>query len=556
MTLRFVSGAGSPQASLLERAVAERLPADAPGTLDIALETDASLGEESYRIDAADGVWRIAGGDEPGLVYGVGKFLHSACWSKDGISPKPTDGAVSPDCSFRAIYFAVHFYNWYQNAPTEELERYLEELMLWGYNAAIAIIPVINCEKPGDALFKESAEKARKIFRLARKLGMKTGIIIDPNQGAKSAPDELAADLSFDRYGVRGKAGKNICLSKPGGQEYMETVYRAELEEFRDMGLDWLVTWPYDEGGCGCEKCRPWGANGYLRGARVLIKCAKEYYPDIKTVISAWLFDDPEDEGEYDGLYRALRDGEMPADMIMADSHDKFPLYPLTHEKVRPVINFPEISMWKLFPWGGFGANPMPARFESFWRSAADILDGGMPYSEGMYEDISKIQCVGYYWNRKASYREILEEYFSYELSAQTARDAVELTEVIEKNHVAVGEEREPDRRDSDRAGELARSIDARLDERAKNSWRWRILYARGILDEKRYAWYFDHNCGGKAELWRLRHFSGVYLARDEEAQELFRELRRLYHCCNFNGENRWTLPPVLGETVMDCVVG
>ena len=50
----------------------------------------------------------------------------------------------------------------------------------------------------------------------------------------------------------------------------------------------------------------------------------------------------------------------------------------------------------------------------------------------------------------------------------------------------------------------------------------------------------------------RLKHFmrrSGDYLIEDEEAQNLFRELRMHYHCVEHNGENRWTLPP-LGGTI------
>ena len=46
-----------------------------------------------------------------------------------------------------------------------------------------------------------------------------------------------------------------------------------------------------------------------------------------------------------------------------------------------------------------------------------------------------------------------------------------------------------------------------------------------------------------------LRHFAGVYLKDDPEAQEMFLELRNLYHAVSYNKENQYTLPPYNGET-------
>ena len=85
------------------------------------------------------------------------------------------------------------------------------------------------------------------------------------------------------------------------------------------------------------------------------------------------------------------------ADFLMVDAHREYPRYPLEHALIKPIVNFPEISMWGLKPWGGYGANPLPERFQRIWNDSKHILDGGLPYSEGIYEDISKIQFAGYY---------------------------------------------------------------------------------------------------------------------------------------------------------------
>jgi hypothetical protein len=205
--------------------------------------------------------------------------------------------------------------------------------------------------------------------------------------------------------------------------------------------------------------------------------------------------------------------------------------------------------MWKLYPWGGFGANPLPERFHDIWNSAKKILGGGMPYSEGMYEDISKIQFAGYYWEPDRAWEDILSEYINYEYSADVIDDTLKIMKNIEVNHVLVGNYNEPDYALSDEADALARDIQNRLGERAASSWRWRILYIRAITDKKRY----DHvkaNIDYKYVLEDIRHFAADFMVDDDEAQELLRELRRYYHSVDYNGTNQFTLPVVGGNTV------
>jgi len=38
----------------------------------------------------------------------------------------------------RAVNFATHFHNFYHDAPVEEVQRYVEELALWGRNVLVA----------------------------------------------------------------------------------------------------------------------------------------------------------------------------------------------------------------------------------------------------------------------------------------------------------------------------------------------------------------------------------------------------------------------------------
>ena len=548
MKLLIQDNGFASHAKLLRERISERVPTElCPGEMTVTLKVDASIGkEESYCICSAQNEWQITGSCELGLYYGIGKFLHSAKWSENDFSPVATNGVVSPDCSLRIMYFSIHFYNWYHTAPIEELERYVEDMLLWGYNTIACIVPVANIDAWGDETHMDSRNRLRMVQALTKKYGMRTAMLICVNQGLKSAPHEYDSDMNFNIV-MRGNFGRNLCLSKPDAVEYLRDVWRHELEAYEDIGLDYIVTWPYDEGGCGCAGCRPWGANKYLDGVNWLREEAVKYFPNIKFVVSTWAFDDPEDEGEYAGLYKRLKTDLAWVDYLMIDSHGDFPQFALDNEVIKPIINFPEISMWGLIPWGGFGANPLPLRFQAIWDSSKHLLDGGAPYSEGLYEDISKIQCAGYYWNRDASWQEILGEYVNYEYSKDVIEDTLELMLCIERNHAHVGDGEEPELAYALKGGELARSIDARLSEKAKTNWRWRILYIRAILDEKRYTALQTAYPNDPKRIKRFSLFSGDLLIEDAEAQSMFAELQRYNHSVPANGANHFTLPPLGG---------
>lgn len=542
--MRILDNGHVQQAALLARILGERI-GQQELDMELSLFTDATIGApESYCIKGEGKRWTITGSDARGLSFGIGKFLHTAKWEQGGFTPRPPQGVVTPDCPFRAMYFAVHLHNWYASAPTEELERYIEELLLWGYNTIALILPVIDLYSFEDEAAQRMIEKSRTIYKVAKKLSMETGLLICPNQGLRGADHALDADPSFDPVGnVRGNFGRNICPAKEGALEYLAKVWEGQLRQYADIGLDHLVTWPYDEGGCGCAECRPWGGNGYLKLVCRLRDTARALYPNIKLTVSTWIFDKPDDQGEFEGLYRRLATDMDFVDYIMADAHADYPRYPLEHPVIKPVVNFPEISMWKLWPWGGYGSNPLPERYEGIWQSSKAVLKGGMPYSEGMYEDISKVQFVGYYWDKECSWRQTLGEYINYEVSSNAVADALQMITLIEKNHVLIGEEKEPDVAAARECGRLARKIAAMLDTRAATAWRWRILYIRAILDEKRFAYYERTGMHGKLAQWDIRHFASDFLADDSEAVALLRELRALYHSVPYNSRNAYTLP-------------
>ncbi|MBQ9777390.1 MAG: dihydropteroate synthase, partial [Clostridia bacterium] len=191
-------------AALLQRIVTKRIAPNGDA-MQVSLSLDAALGApESYRIACASGVWQITASDNLGLYYGIGKFLHGATWHKESFTPVATAGVVTPACPFRATYYSVHFHNWYHEAPVEELIRYTEEVLLYGYNTIFCILPIVNMNNFEDETFRMFRDKTRTVYRIAKDLGMKIGTIVNVNQGLKTSPDAFAAEVAdMVRAGVR-----------------------------------------------------------------------------------------------------------------------------------------------------------------------------------------------------------------------------------------------------------------------------------------------------------------------------------------------------------------
>lgn len=475
-------------------------------TVKVILATDSGIGKEGFRIgNGAKNEIIITGADERGILYGVGKFLRTSRFLDGSFEPGTWRGVSVPEKEIRGIYFATHFFNYYHVAPVAEIEKYVEDLSLWGYNSLMVWFDMHHFTGRDDPAAVEMLERLKAILKAAQTIGMSIGVAMLANEAYGNSPEELRADWTGGHDGYRSDLyhyHAELCPNKPGAMDLMLKWRKEVLTVFSGTGLDFIVIWPYDQGGCTCSQCKPWGANGYLKMARPIAELFRSLFPGSKVILSTWCFD-LFTTGEWEGLAKVFKKTPAWVDFIMADygynyvnNLPRFPEYPLKNGVPGnlPLLNFSEISMWGAYPWGGYGANPLPAYLRRLWNPAGKKISGGFPYSEGIYEDINKAICSQHYWKADKTVEETIREYVTFEYSPEAVNNVTKAIEILEETYPRKGlTEEEISRREvririvkSERVNEaygLLEQAQTKLSSYSRNSWRWQILFLRSLID-------------------------------------------------------------------------
>lgn len=495
--------------------VTERGPAHGS---TLRLELRPGIGSEGFAIeDGPGGQIRIAGNDERGLLYGVGRFLRDARYSAGRFTTGPWRGVSVPAKPIRGMYFATHFHNYYHVAPIRDVERYVEDLALWGCNALSVWFDMHHYRSLNDPEARQMIERLRAILRAANRVGMGAGLLFVANEAYQGSPAHLRVAPHKMSYGVE------LCPSLPEARALLMKWRREVLNAFRDIDVEHIWLWPYDQGGCACKACSPWGGNGYIRMSEIVARESKRVFPRAKIILSTWLFD-YDGPGDYAGLWKVLARKPDWIDYLMVESRETFPSYVLEHGIPGgiPLVTFPEISMYRNMPWGGFGAHPLPTYLDGPWKQTRKLLAGSFPYSEGIYEDINKVIYLQYGWDASRPAMDTVREYAAYEFTPaaagavtgmvkhfDAARGHFTLRENILQQDVSRPWYRLTKVGATGRCLALAQQAAKQMPRWAARGWRWKLLDLRARID---------------AELTRSR---GLPTARSER---LFHEVARIYH--------------------------
>ena len=459
--------------------IAQRFEKRLKVPVDVTLKIDDRLGEYDGAIK--DGV--ISAGSYGQLLDTAGRFLRNPAIENETFhSFKEMSG----------MYFATHNKNFMDDAPIDAVCEYIDDLAFWGMNVFNLWFDLHDYRSMDEG--KEQVNRLKKMIAHANSIGVKVVMTSLGNEAFKDSPEHLRADWTgghdgytkdlCDHYHVE------ICPSKPGGMEQIKQYRREMLEAFKDVTIDYLATGAYDEGGCTCSACAPWGGNGYLRCCEEMISLYKEYFPNIEVIIGLWgVSRFRNDDDEFIEIQKAFDEGRLSAckyfNYELMDDSD----YPFKTGLPRPLLGFPEISMRCAWPWGGYGANPMPKFLDEMWQNASPYTAGGYPYSEGIYEDINKVIMLRKYRdNQKAE--DTIREYLTYEFGItgamldKAAKAVMDMEETLER-----GLDR-PNHRYPIYHPEKAEAIEQAmqevsdsLPESVRESVKWQVLYLRAKID-------------------------------------------------------------------------
>ena len=531
-------------ATVFARQVSDRCDAkvttEGEAPLVVEFGTDDAIGPEGFRIeDRPGGGVRVVGRDDRGLVAGAGKFLRTSLYDRGGFTPGTWRGTSVPTKPNRGIYFATHFHNYYHSAPIPEIERYVEDLALWGTNELMVWYDMHHFNGFDDPTAVAFRDRLRSILLTAKRIGMDVSLVVVANDAYGNSPAELRAT-------GRGRGGWYpcaVCPSKPEGMQYILKVLGEEFDWAADLEPRSIWIWPYDQGGCTCAECKPWGSSGFMKCLAEVGRLAREKIPGIKVALATWLMDN----GEWSGVRERLA---AEPDLVDGLVHEPGHCPAIDPQALRlPILGFPEISMHETFPWGGFGATPLTARAEAQWNGVRSYSVGGFPYSEGIYEDLTKAVQAQLYWSDRPA-AETVKEYIAFEFSPDVVDDVAGVVKTLEQNHhwrwwpglhdgVPLEMNWMPSRNAKPRADPGAEEawatmerVDAQLTPQARRSWRWRQLYLRALLDAGLKA------NGGKP---------------DDRCNEAFAELIRIYHAEDAISALRAPLPKDWKPTPKDA---
>lgn len=465
-------------ADLLATRVAERTPvSDAANTLRVRYALDAGVSGEDARVTVKDGAAEIRAAGVRGLVYGTGRLLKALRYGRTAF--RVPDGAFDfrPAKGFRMAYLAMHFLNGFMDTPTDEMLRYIDDLALDGVNR-FTFAPemnVVDVAEGTDADKAAYAARARAMVARLTALGCGYFTGCASNQLPTDTDESLRAEPNDNPKAP--STGFNACPAKPAAHAMILERRRKSLERLSGTDVRGFYYWPYDEGGCGCAACRPWGANGFLRLSEEMAAMNRAAFPDAQSIVSTWFFTDE----EYAGLWSYLKTHDWIDYLIVDDFGPEYPKYPLEHPvpgRTR-IITFPEISMWGRRPWGGYGATALPKFLERLFRQCESVVDGFDYYAEGLYEDVNKWIVTSLYVDPTRTADGILAEYGAYHFAGCDPKHYVELANLLETNH------RPPLMRRENvlRALELSDRIDREMLPSLRASWRWRLTRLRTLVD-------------------------------------------------------------------------
>ncbi|MCG3146615.1 MAG: hypothetical protein PCFJNLEI_00048 [Verrucomicrobiae bacterium] len=459
-----------------------RVKLGATGDWELSISLEPGMPRQAYAFATAGKTVTLRGADGHGVLYGVGQLLRTLVFEPTRVAMPKLNVTRTPAVYDRGVYFATHFNNFYEAAPIEHVESYIEEMALWGFDGWMFWFDM-NWFPHGfwcDPRSRGSKMIARlnRMIETARACGMKVATGAVGNEGFHYQPPvELLADPRA-RHGAFYQYSQ-ICPAKPAGLALILENRRQVMKLLSPF--DVLIHWPYDPGGCGCAECaaRPerWGKK-FLELGQQVAAVARESNPKLEVVVSTWLMDEAERK-----LVYALCDARADWFQGLMSHADHIAEYSPPAAYSRFV--FPEISMFDCYfcSYGCNGANPAPQRMAAEAQRVARAGWGTQLYSEGIYTDANAAVYAARLWDPDCDVAGILADYSRYYFGQANVLDAMDLLVGLETTWGAKAL-LQANPKTVARLLRKARALKRRLPRYRDARDRWQLLHDRAAMDQ------------------------------------------------------------------------
>jgi hypothetical protein len=454
--------------------------------LVIGKKENSSLGTDGYTItmDAKKGEVSVVGQSDSGVSAGVGRLMREIRYLNGKIEVPALQISETPQMPNRGMYLWARKY--FFNQP-DQVDQYIEEFALWGGNALCLWFEMgmfenfqdskgekseLNSDyarayKLDKSIAKDWIAMYQRFYATARRMGMKTGLLMVANDAYMSSPKDLRISP------IIGCPDWYLCPSKP---EAVQKMVAWQEEVFKALApLDIYNIFPADPGGCACEQCRPWPTRGFWKVAWPLADRIHEISPKTEIWIDTWHLNHPTFGGKdwknlvdsldwkkkrpewFAGFEVALAPNHGYARMT-AEERDYY------NKAKQPLMVFPDISMW--------GNHRGMLVNKAYWKTLQDelnsydpeLMKGGWPYAERWNTDIASVMFLSWFSNPKKSVDAVLDEYASYYFGPGT-NTGRELIDLLDDNN------RDPDQKQ--KIGETLKKMESSAPEWVKRDWRW-----------------------------------------------------------------------------------
>jgi len=447
----------------------------------------SELGPDGYciAVDGGKSELYVIGQSDSGVVAGIGRLMREMRYEEDQLDIPALQICEAPQMPNRGMYLWArkHFFG-----KPDQVDRYIEELALWGCNG------ICFWFEMGMFNSFESTEKLnanmgygnhkntlpasdylnmyRRFYKTARRMGMKTGLLMVVNDAYRTSPKEMRIKP------IIGTPNCYLCPSKPGAVEQMiawqEEVFKALAP------IDIFNIFPADPGGCSCKECDPWPTGGFWKVAKPLGDRIHAISPKTEIWVDTWHLNHPTFGGKdwkhlVDSLDWSKERPEWFAgfEVAMAPHHkyagmgsEERAYY---NKAKQPLTVFPDISMW--------GNHRGMLVNQNYWKALQaelnsydpELMKGGWPYAEHWNTDIANAVFLSWFWNSKKPVGTVLDEYAALYFGPE-AKSGRALLELLDDSN------KDPNRKQ--KIQETLAKLDASVPEWVKRDWRWGEIVA------------------------------------------------------------------------------